>query len=151
MLHVAPSDQGVASVVIDAPPMNLIGPDLVRELVALLSELDRRCRRPTARGGLCRLPGGPTDAEQAKPSEVEAVRILADSGRRRNLIEAVANTSQAEGACIHHERCSERFSALFRRPLDHLRYDDDSLTDDGLQTRSDGHAEKDADTRQHCP
>ena len=32
-LRVAPSDNGVLSVVIDAPPMNLIGPELVRDLV----------------------------------------------------------------------------------------------------------------------
>ena len=32
-LRVAPGDEGVLSVVIDAPPMNLIGPDLVRDLV----------------------------------------------------------------------------------------------------------------------
>ena len=31
---------GVLGVVIDAPPMNLIGPELVRDLVTLLSELD---------------------------------------------------------------------------------------------------------------
>jgi hypothetical protein len=31
-LRVAPSDQGVLGVVIDAPPMNLIGPELVRDL-----------------------------------------------------------------------------------------------------------------------
>ena len=34
-LRVAPGDDGVLSVVIDAPPMNLIGPELVRDLVAL--------------------------------------------------------------------------------------------------------------------
>jgi enoyl-CoA hydratase/carnithine racemase len=39
-LSVAPSDGGVLSVVIDAPPMNLIGPELVRDLVTLLSELE---------------------------------------------------------------------------------------------------------------
>ena len=39
-LRVAPSDEGVLSVVIDAPPMNLIGPELVRDLVTLLSELE---------------------------------------------------------------------------------------------------------------
>ena len=38
-LRVAPSDEGVLGVVIDAPPMNLIGPELVRDLVALLGEL----------------------------------------------------------------------------------------------------------------
>ena len=32
-LRVAPSDEGVLGVVIDAPPMNLIGPELVRDLV----------------------------------------------------------------------------------------------------------------------
>ena len=32
-LRVAASDEGVLSVVIDAPPMNLIGPELVRDLV----------------------------------------------------------------------------------------------------------------------
>ena len=39
-LRVAPSDEGVLSVVIDAPPMNLIGPELVRDLVTLLGELE---------------------------------------------------------------------------------------------------------------
>jgi enoyl-CoA hydratase/carnithine racemase len=38
-LHLARS-HGVLSVVIDAPPMNLIGPELVRDLVTLLSELE---------------------------------------------------------------------------------------------------------------
>ena len=38
-LRVARIDEGVLSVVIDAPPMNLIGPELVRDLVTLLSEL----------------------------------------------------------------------------------------------------------------
>jgi pimeloyl-ACP methyl ester carboxylesterase len=35
-LRVARSDEGVLSVVIDAPPMNLIGPELVRDLVTLV-------------------------------------------------------------------------------------------------------------------
>jgi enoyl-CoA hydratase/carnithine racemase len=39
-LRVAPSDRGVLGVVIDAPPMNLIGPELVRDLVSLLSALE---------------------------------------------------------------------------------------------------------------
>jgi len=39
-LRVAPGDEGVLSVVIDAPPMNLIGPGLVRDLVSLLGELE---------------------------------------------------------------------------------------------------------------
>jgi enoyl-CoA hydratase/carnithine racemase len=39
-LRVARSDEGVLSVVIDAPPMNLIGPELVRDLVTLLSDLE---------------------------------------------------------------------------------------------------------------
>ena len=39
-LRVAPSDEGVLSVVIDAPPMNLIGPELVRDLVTLIGELE---------------------------------------------------------------------------------------------------------------
>jgi enoyl-CoA hydratase/carnithine racemase len=39
-LRVARSDEGVLSVVIDAPPMNLIGPELVRDLVTLLGELE---------------------------------------------------------------------------------------------------------------
>ena len=38
-LRVAPTDQGVLGVVIDAPPMNLIGPELVRDLVSLLGAL----------------------------------------------------------------------------------------------------------------
>jgi hypothetical protein len=38
-LRVARSDEGVLSVVIDAPPMNLIGPELVRDLVSLIGEL----------------------------------------------------------------------------------------------------------------
>ena len=39
-LRVAPSDEGVLSVVIDAPPMNLVGPELVRDLVGLLGALE---------------------------------------------------------------------------------------------------------------
>ena len=39
-LRVADSDEGVLSVVIDAPPMNLIGPELVRDLVRLLGEVE---------------------------------------------------------------------------------------------------------------
>jgi hypothetical protein len=39
-LRVAPGDEGVLNVVIDAPPMNLIGPELVRDLVTLLGELE---------------------------------------------------------------------------------------------------------------
>ena len=38
-LRVTRIDEGVANVVIDAPPMNLIGPELVRDFVAFLSEL----------------------------------------------------------------------------------------------------------------
>ena len=39
-LRAAPSDEGVLSVVIDAPPMNLIGPELVCDFVTLLGELN---------------------------------------------------------------------------------------------------------------
>src|SRR5277367_3423416 len=39
-LRVAPSGAGVLSVAIDAPPMNLIGPELVRDLVTLISDLE---------------------------------------------------------------------------------------------------------------
>ena len=39
-LRVALSDEGVLGVVIDAPPMNLIGPELVRDLVTLIGELE---------------------------------------------------------------------------------------------------------------
>ena len=39
-LRVGFSDEGVLSVTIDAPPMNLIGPELVRDLVTLLGELE---------------------------------------------------------------------------------------------------------------
>ena len=39
-LRVVPSDEGVLSVVIDAPPMNLIGPELVRDLVGVLGALE---------------------------------------------------------------------------------------------------------------
>lgn len=39
-LRVVPSDEGVLSVVIDAPPMNLIGPELVRDLVGLIGVLE---------------------------------------------------------------------------------------------------------------
>jgi enoyl-CoA hydratase/carnithine racemase len=39
-LRVAPTDNGVLSVVIGAPPMNLIGPALVRDLVRLLGTLE---------------------------------------------------------------------------------------------------------------
>lgn len=39
-LRVARSDRGVLTVVIDAPPMNLIGPELVRDLVSLVRALE---------------------------------------------------------------------------------------------------------------
>src|ERR1700726_182058 len=39
-LRVAPTDKGVLSVVIDAPPMNLVGPELVRDLVRLFGTLE---------------------------------------------------------------------------------------------------------------
>ncbi len=39
-LRVAVGEDGVLGVVIDAPPMNLIGPELVRDLVTLLGDLD---------------------------------------------------------------------------------------------------------------
>src|SRR5580692_3841722 len=39
-LRAAPSDEGVLGVVIDAPPMNLIGPELVHDLVSLFRELE---------------------------------------------------------------------------------------------------------------
>ena len=39
-LRVAPADPGVLSVVIDAPPMNLIGPELVRDLVGVFGVLE---------------------------------------------------------------------------------------------------------------
>jgi enoyl-CoA hydratase/carnithine racemase len=39
-LRVAPGDKGVLGVVIDAPPMNLIGPELVRDLVTLIGVLE---------------------------------------------------------------------------------------------------------------
>jgi enoyl-CoA hydratase/carnithine racemase len=39
-LRVAPAGPGVLSVVIDAPPMNLIGPELVRDLVELFGVLE---------------------------------------------------------------------------------------------------------------
>jgi enoyl-CoA hydratase/carnithine racemase len=39
-LRVAPGDKGVLGVVIDAPPMNLIGPGLVHDLVGLLGALE---------------------------------------------------------------------------------------------------------------
>ena len=39
-LRVTRSDERVLSVVIDAPPMNLIGPELVRDLVSLVKEVE---------------------------------------------------------------------------------------------------------------
>jgi len=39
-LRVTKTDEGVLSVVIDAPPMNLIGPELVHDLVELLGALE---------------------------------------------------------------------------------------------------------------
>ena len=39
-LRVTPTDPGVLNVVIDAPPMNLIGPELVRDLVGLFGVLE---------------------------------------------------------------------------------------------------------------
>ena len=59
-LRVAPSDEGVLGVVIDAPPMNLIGPELVRDLVSLLGDLEADgtsgswCWRAPTRSTSCR-------------------------------------------------------------------------------------------------
>ena len=39
-LRVTKTDEGVVSVIIDAPPMNLIGTELVRDLVGLLGEVE---------------------------------------------------------------------------------------------------------------
>jgi enoyl-CoA hydratase/carnithine racemase len=39
-LRIAPGDEGVLGVVVDAPPMNLIGPELVRDLVNLIGALE---------------------------------------------------------------------------------------------------------------
>ena len=39
-LRVDVDGHGVVTVAIDAPPMNLVGPELVRDLVALLGELE---------------------------------------------------------------------------------------------------------------
>ena len=39
-LHIDHDDEGVVTVTIDAPPMNLIGPELVRDLVGLVSALE---------------------------------------------------------------------------------------------------------------
>jgi hypothetical protein len=39
-LRVTKTDEGVLSVVIDAPPMSLIGPELVHDLVGLLGEME---------------------------------------------------------------------------------------------------------------
>jgi enoyl-CoA hydratase/carnithine racemase len=39
-LRIDPADEGVLNVVIDVPPMNLIGPELVRDLVSLFAELE---------------------------------------------------------------------------------------------------------------
>jgi enoyl-CoA hydratase/carnithine racemase len=39
-LRVAAAGEGVLSVVLDAPPMNLIGPELVRDLVRLFGDLE---------------------------------------------------------------------------------------------------------------
>ncbi|MEV8638442.1 enoyl-CoA hydratase/isomerase family protein [Streptosporangium sp. NPDC051023] len=39
-LRLVSTDEGVLSVVMDAPPMNLIGPELVRDLVKLVGELE---------------------------------------------------------------------------------------------------------------
>ena len=54
-LRVAHEGHGVVTVAIDAPPMNLIGPEIVRDLVGLLSELESvataRVMVPPHRGG----------------------------------------------------------------------------------------------------
>jgi enoyl-CoA hydratase/carnithine racemase len=39
-LHVTESEKGVLGVVIDTPPRNLVGPELVRDLVTLIGELE---------------------------------------------------------------------------------------------------------------
>jgi hypothetical protein len=61
-LRVAPTDSGVLSVVIDAPPMNLIGPELVRDLVRLLGALE------SGEEGACR-PVTRSDSTSATASE----------------------------------------------------------------------------------
>jgi hypothetical protein len=48
-LRVAPRDEGVLGVVIDVPLMNLIGPELVRDLVTLLGAPDPHQKQPQER------------------------------------------------------------------------------------------------------
>lgn len=107
-LRVAPCDEGVLGVVIDAPPMNLIGPELVRDLVGLLGALqaDQETRVIVLESAdpdyfiphvnLMKVPeytaeaakaGGPDDASLGmlwhKLSEVPVVTIAKIRGRAR--------------------------------------------------------------------
>jgi enoyl-CoA hydratase/carnithine racemase len=51
-LRIGDDGEGVVTVVIDAPPTNLIGPELVRDLVGVLTALESEARAATlfARG-----------------------------------------------------------------------------------------------------
>jgi hypothetical protein len=57
-LRIAPSDEGVLGVVIDTPHTNLIGPELVRDLVGLAARRRREGERLLLETRDARLPGG---------------------------------------------------------------------------------------------
>jgi hypothetical protein len=70
-LRVDRGDLGVLRVVIDAPPMNLIGPEVVRDLVTLIGELETHddiqvlvleSADPEYQHGAARAPRWPHDA-----------------------------------------------------------------------------------------
>jgi enoyl-CoA hydratase/carnithine racemase len=107
-LRVVPGDEGVLGVVIDAPPMNLIGPELVHDLVGLLAALESDQETKVAvlesadpdyflpHVDLTRVPeytaeaaraGGPDDASLGmlwhKLSELPVVTIAKIRGRAR--------------------------------------------------------------------
>jgi hypothetical protein len=93
-LRVAPSGKGVVGVVIDAPPMNLIGPELVRDLVMLIGELesgqDTSRRSPPTR---CDLPSGCSAS-----SPCRARTRSAPTRRFRQLV--ASDTAQARTATL---------------------------------------------------
>ena len=96
-LRVGHPDERVVTVAIDAPPMNLIGPELVRDLVGLLSALETdisaflvphvdltKVAEYTAEAAKA---GGPEDASLGmlwrKLSELPVVTIAKLRGRAR--------------------------------------------------------------------
>ena len=96
-LRVAGGEEGVLSVVIDAPPMNLIGPELVRDLVTLLSDLD-------ADANARRIASFPAEGVRTAKQVLNdltlpgADAIRADARRFRQLV--VSDAAQARTAAL---------------------------------------------------